>query len=262
MKKLPYFALFAFISLVSCSDDEGSSDGPTSSFLPLTATSAWVYDVNLDGQTVGRDSLYVNGETTISGKTYQKLNTKEMPTGFYTNALNNNNVRKEGDKLVITGATGLGLDEFFPVSIAVTDFVMFKENSGNNSELDAISGVIEQDLQGFPLKIDYNLKSVFKESLASFTVPGGESYTNVKVMKLVANLKITTDYLVPVINTSVTIAVLNPQDVIVSTQYYAEGVGMIYSKTDVNFTLNDFSQFNIELPIPQEGSSTVEEFLD
>jgi hypothetical protein len=37
---------------------------------------------------------------------------------------------------------------------------------------------------------------------------------------------------------------------------------MIYSKTDVNFELNDFSQFDVDLPIPQEGSSTIEEFLD
>jgi hypothetical protein len=69
-------------------------------------------------------------------------------------------------------------------------------------------------------------------------------------------------YTLPVINTPVTITILNPQNVIVSTQYYAEGVGMIYSKTDVNFELNDFSQFDVDLPIPQEGSSTIEEFLD
>jgi hypothetical protein len=262
MKKLSICTFFALAVLVSCSDNDDNSNTPISSFFPLTATSAWVYNVSLDAQNVGRDSLYVNGETTINGKTYQKFSTASTPTGFYTSVLNNNTIRKEGDQLLLTGTTGLALDAFFPVNVEVTDFVLFKENSANNAELDAISGTIEQDLQGFPLKIEYKLRSIFKESLANYTVPGMVSYTNVKVIQLVANLKVTTLYIVPGINSPVTIAILNPQDVIVSTQYYAEGIGMIYSRTDVNFQVNDFSQLGIELPIPQEGSSTVEEFLD
>ena len=82
------------------------------------------------------------------------------------------------------------------------------------------------------------------------------------MVKVIANLKVSTVYLVPVINTPLTVALLDSQDVIVSTHYYAEGIGMVYSKTDVNFQLNDFSQFGIELPIPQSGSSIIEEFLD
>lgn len=181
--------------------------------------------------------------------------------GFYTNILNANTIRKDGDKLRITGTTGLALSQGLPIDINVSDFILFKENSSNNKELDAITGLIEQNLQGLPLKIDYKLTSVFKESLANFTVPGKESYNNVKVITLIANLKVTTLYLVPVINTPLTITILEPQDVIVSTNYYAEGIGMIYSKTAINYHLNDFSQFNVNLPIPAESSSIVEEFL-
>ena len=82
------------------------------------------------------------------------------------------------------------------------------------------------------------------------------------MIKLVANLKVSTVYVLPVVNTPLTVNILDSQDVIVSTQYYAEGVGMVYSKTDMNFQVNDFSQFGIDLPIPEEGSSTIEEFLD
>ena len=81
-------------------------------------------------------------------------------------------------------------------------------------------------------------------------------------MKLIANLKVSTVYTIPGVNTPITVPILNPQDVIVSTQYYAEGIGMIYAKTEINYQLNDFSQAGIELPIPQESSSTVEESLD
>lgn len=262
MKNLYFGAALLFIGLTSCSSSDDNTNNTPSSFLPLTATSAWVYDVNLNAENTGRDSLYINGTTTISGKTYQKLNTKSTPNGFYTSTLNNNSVRMNGDKLLLSGTSGLGLAEILPVSITLSDFVIFKENGSNNAELAAISGTLEQDVQGFPLKIDYKLKSIFKESLSNFTVPGKESYNNVKVIKIIVNLKIATVYQLPVINTPVPIAILNAQDVIVSTQYYAEGIGMIYSKTNVDYELQDFSQAGLDLPIPQQGSSTIEEFLD
>ncbi len=262
MKKLYFSAAILFLGLTSCSISDDSSNGNPTDFLPLTATSSWVYDVNLNASNVGRDSLYVSGENTLSGNVYSELKTKEVPTGFYTSSLNNNNVRIEGEKLLVTGSTGLALADFLPINIAINDFVFFDENASNGAELDAISGTIEQDLQGIPLKIDYTLKSTFKESLSSFTVPGKETYINVKVMKLIANLKVSTLYTIPGISNPITISILNPQDVIVSTQYYANGEGMIYSKTEINYQMNDFSQAGIELPIPQEGSSVIEEFLD
>lgn len=263
MKNLYLGAAILFVALTSCSSsDDSSSNSSGTAFLPLTASASWVYDVKTDGTQTGRDSLYVSGETSLNGKTYKQLKTKSQPTGFYTNAMNNNNVRIDGDKLRLTGSTGLGAADFLPIDINVSDFVIFKENGSNNAQLDAITGTIDQTVQEIPLKIDYKLSSVFKESLANFTVPGKDSYTNVKVIKLIANLKVSTVYLLPVLNTPITIAILDAQDVIVSTQYYAEGVGMIYSKTELNFEVNDFSDFGLDLPIPQSGSSAVEEFLD
>ncbi|WP_026976192.1 hypothetical protein [Flavobacterium tegetincola] len=262
MKKIYFGAAFLFLGLTSCSSNDENSVDSENIFMPLNASSAWLYDVSIENQNVGRDSLFISGETTINSNTYNTFSTASTPFGFYTNALNNSSIRKQGDKLLISGTTGFALSELFPIDINLTDFVLFKENSSNNAQLDTKSGTIEQDLQGLPIKIDYNLESFFKESLATFTVPGRESYSNVKVIKLVANLKVNTIYTLPGLNTPVSIGILNSQDVIISTHYYAEGVGMIYSKTEVNYELNDFSQAEIEFPIPQIGSSTIEEFLD
>ena len=262
MKKIYFGAALLFIGLTSCSSDDSNSTDSDAIFLPLTTTSSWVYDVSVDTEHIGRDSLYVSGETTLNNKTYQQLKTKEMPMGFYSNALNNNAIRKVGDKLLLSGSTGLALADFFPLDINVNDFVIFKENASVNAQLDVISGTIQQDLSGFPLDITYNLKSTFKESLDSFTVPGLETYSNVKVIKLIVNLKVTTDYIIPNVDTPVTVPVLNSQDAIISTQYYAEGVGVIYSKTEVNFEINQALQNAGDLPLPQNTAYTVEEFLD
>jgi len=262
MKKIILIATLVFLGLGSCSDNEGSSDNSDAVFLPLALDSSWSYDVSFDGTPIGEDVLFVSGETTLNGKTYQQLKTEEIPNGFYTNVLNNNYIRKSGDRLLITGSTGLGTADFLSINIEVNDFVLFKENSNNNAKLDEIVGTVTQNLQDFPLKIDYKLTSFFKESLSSFTVPGKGTYTNVKVIQLVTNLKVTTEYLVPVLNTVVDIAILNAQDVIISRNYYAEGVGMIYSKTDINYQLQNFSGVGINLPIPQEGSSVIEEYMN
>jgi hypothetical protein len=262
MKKIILFGTLVFLGLGSCSDSEGTFDNSDAVFLPLTLGSSWSYDVSLDETPIGIDVLFVSEETTLNGETYQQLKTEELPNGFYTSILNNNTIRKFGDKLLITGSTGLATADFLSINIEVNDFILFKENSSNNAKLDEISGTITEDLQGLPLKIDYNLKSIFKESLSSFSVPGKETYSNVKVMQLVTNLKITTEYLVPVLNTIIDLAVLNAQDVFISTQYYAEGVGMIYSKTDVNYQLNNFAAVGVDLPIPQEGSSVIEEYMN
>ncbi|WP_432671127.1 hypothetical protein [Flavobacterium sp. SM2513] len=262
MKKLYFGTALLFIALTSCSSSDDSSGSNPTSFLPLEANSSWVYDVNLDASEIGRDSLYVSGETTLNGKTYKQLKVKDVPAGFYTNSLNNNSIRIDGSKLLLSGSTGLALADVLPINIDVTDFVIFKEDATNNAQLDAISGTIEQDLQELPLKIDYTLKSTFKESLSSFAVPGKETYTNVKVMKLVVNLKVSTEVLIPGTTISLPVSILESQDVIVSTHYYAEGAGMIYAKTEINYSLNDFSLAGVTLPIPQEGASTIEEFLN
>ena len=263
MKKIYFAASVLFMGLTSCSssDDSSNNSDPTA-YLPLAANTSWVYDVSLDENTLGQDVLSVIGESTLNGKTYSQLQTADVPNGFYTNALNENYVRVDGDKILLTGSTGLGLSQLLPIDIDVTDFVIFKENASNNTELESLTGTVEQDLQDIPLIIDYTLKSFFKESLATFTVPGKLSYTDVKVIKMIVTMKVTTLYTIPGLGTPLTVSILDSQDVVVSTQYYAEGVGMIYAKTDVNFQINDFSQFGIVLPIPQEGSSVIEEFLN
>lgn len=263
MKKIYLGVSLLLLVLASCSTNNDNSTATGSgTFLPLLPNSEWIYDVKVDAQPSGTDELFINGETTINNKIYQKFKTTAVPTGFFTNLLNNNNVRKDGDQLLLTGTTGLGFSDILPVNLTLSDFVIFKEIANPNAELASVSGTIEQTVQNIPLKINYTLKSVFKESLNSFSVPGKETYSNVKVVKIIANISVTTVYLLPVINTPITVPVLDPQDVIVSTHYYAEGVGMIYSKTVIEYELKALPPAAGTLPIPQQGSSTIEEFLN
>jgi hypothetical protein len=246
-------ALFA-----SCSSDDSSGDNaPITNYLPLTNGNYWAYDV--EGQGISnRDSLYVANDTTINSIAYKKIKTQNLPFGFYSNSLRNNGLRKESDAIYMTGDAGLNLGNTLPIDISLTDLVIFKESATTNQQLGSVSGSISQDFQGFPLIIDYILKTTALETLPSFTSPDNTIYTDVKKVKITVNLKVATT----ISGIPIPIAILNPQDVVVSIQYYAKNIGMVYNNTVISYELVDLSAFGINLPIPQSNTQTQEEFLD
>jgi hypothetical protein len=60
------------------------------------------------------------------------------------------------------------------------------------------------------------------------------------------------------------LTVLPSQDVIVSTQYYSKNIGVIYTKTDIQYAMNPavVSALNLPSTIPSSGTVNQEEFID
>jgi hypothetical protein len=253
---------FTFLAL-SCSSDDSGNDNVTSTadFLPLNAGNYWVYDVESDVEEgSGRDSLYVANDTVINGNTYKKFKTLNMPWGFYTSALANNGVRKSDDKLLLNGSAAVNFSEDLPFSVDVTDLVIFKENTSGNELLGSVSDVLSQPYdENTTLEFDYTLTSTAKENLATYTA-GGTQYTNVKPIEIKLSMNVTA--VVEFSGTSFPINVMPQQDIIVSTQYYAEGIGVVHVVTDFEYALSDVSQLPIDLPLPSSAAVHQEEVLD
>ncbi|OYU80063.1 MAG: hypothetical protein CFE23_11000 [Flavobacterium sp. BFFFF1] len=242
--------------MMSCSSSDESNGTTNTYFLPLTTGNYWVYDVSGSQNLAGRDSLYIEKDTIINAKTYSKFKTEVTPTGFFSTTLNGNAVRKENGKLYLTGSAGLNFGNALPVNLDVTDFVVLDENASPNQQLGVLNGSLSQDFQGIPLTITYNLKATAGENLASYSTPNGTAYNNVKKVVTVLNLSINATF------GGFPIAILPTQDVVTSTQYYAEGIGMVYASTNITYTLNDLSLLQIQLPIPQSDSQNQKEELD
>ena len=261
MKHNYFVAILLMAFLASCSSDNDSTPETTNetenNYLPVENGDFWVYDVT--GEFPGRDSLYVANDTTIDNTSYQKFKTREYPFGFFSGSLAGNGVRKSGDKLMVSGSTGVDLIEGFPIDLEVTDFVIFKESASENEQLSTTSGTFTYNFEEIPLQFDYTMKSVAGQSLASYTVPNYGTYEDVKVVKVIVNLKISAMIAAGEINFPVD--VLSSQDVVVSTQYYAKNIGMVYSTTDITYELEDFSLLNIELPFPSTGNQNIREYL-
>jgi hypothetical protein len=258
MKNKFFIVAIVATLFMSCSSDDSSGNTAISTdYLPLTDGNYWTYDVIGQGLS-NRDSLYIANDTTINTKTYKKLKTLSLPFGFYSNSLRNNGLRKENDAIYMTGNSGLNLGNTLPIEISLSDLIIFKESATANQQLGSVSGTISQDFQGYPLIIDYTLKTTALETLPSFTSPDNMVYTDIKKVKITLNLKVATT----IVGIPIPIAILNPQDVVVSTQYYAKNIGMVYNNTVISYELVDLSAFGVTLPIPQSDTQTQEELLD
>jgi hypothetical protein len=151
---------------------------------------------------------------------------------------------------------GLAFTSALPIEFKLEDFVMFKDGAGANEQLATTSGIVTQDFQGYPIKIDYTFKSVAQANIANFTTKNGQIYHDIKPVLFTLELKISTTY------SGIPITILNTQNVVTSTQYYVKNVGVVYTSTQMNYHLVDLSQFGVTLPIPQTGNQSQEEFLD
>ena len=268
MKKI-LFAILS-LSLVSCAiegleDTIGENTDNTNNItsftnaLPLNTGNYWTYDVV--GATNTRDSLYVFGDETVGTHTYKKFkNRNNIATGFYCSSLNNNTVRKEAGKLLLTGNLSVlqGITLPSGVDLSVTDFIIFKESATNGEILSEKTGTFQQTISSLPITIEYRLRSIGGENFPSYTSPNNDVYPNVKSTKIAVSLKITSTQTIA--GFPITINILPQQDVVVSTQYLSKNIGIVYTKTNTDFNLNATIATQIGLPVT--NSQVQEEFLD
>ena len=256
-KTLLLFALGLFVA--SCSDDDSTPTVTTSDYLPMEAGNYWVYEVESTVvEANGRDSLYVANDTVIGNKSYHKFETLHLPTGFFTNALRNNGVRAADGKLLLSGSTTVNFTEELPFSLTVSDFKFFDENVDNNGQIDVETGTIEQEIMGYDIVINYELTSRGQDMLASYTA-GNETYTNVKPIEMTLQIEVIAMVEVDFSPEPLPVTIIDTSDVIVSTQYYAENIGMVHAVTDFNYEMEETPGF--EIPMPETGSQHQEEFL-
>ncbi|WP_313807387.1 hypothetical protein [Flavobacterium sp.] len=259
--KTKLFALSIIcFSFFSCSsDDSGGEDNtPVNFTVPLTTGKYWTYDVT-DGTNNFRDSLYISGDTIIASKTYKKFKVKDdVATGFYSSSLRNNGVRESDNKLLLSGDLSVGAGQQLPIDLdlSLSDFIIFKKNAQTGAVLSTKSDSFQETYNGFPVTINYTLTSKGGTSIATFTSPNGDIYTNVKTAIIELNASATTT--IP--GTTIPITIMDSQDVLVSTQYIADNIGVVYVNTVTSYTINEDAAN--QLGIPVSGTQTQEEFLD
>lgn len=261
MKSTLLFCLLLCITACSSNDSEFNEVNNEPFEFPLKTGNYWNYDIENDNNTSSRDSLYVANDTIIGSNTYKKMKVKnDIATGFYSSSIQNNGVRVDGNKILLSGDLALNAGQSLPINLDLTllDFIVFDSSTPLNEITSVKTGTFQQTVSGYPLTISYMLKSVRGNNFDTFNSPNGDSYTNVKSGKIILSANVTTTL------SGFPIVFLPEQDILVSEQFYAKNIGVVHTKTVTGYTLNPNipAQIINELGIPATATSEQNEFLD
>ena len=246
MKKIILLAVTAML-FISCGGDDDSSNGTANlDYLPLTVGNSWQYDV-VTGTVTLNDILEVSGE---SNGSYTLTTTPDPANGLMTGFLASGELSKDPGRLLINGSLGFNFQGVGDFSIDVMDGPIYDQNANPNQEIFSTSGTFNQTVQTLDLDINYTASNVQLANEPSITIPAG-TYTDVIHSQTIINVTITTD--IEILGLTQTITLLDPQDVIVIDNYWAENVGLIRSDNQLDYELEDFSGLGFNLPLPQSA---------
>lgn len=245
--------LFLFVLLTGCTNETDDSLAVDSSenYFPLAEENYWEYQNVSEPQNQpameSEDSLYV-AENNANGYTMEAQPPIE---GFMTSLLHNGTLKKENNQLLFSGNYQFLLEGFDAVQIPLQNVVMYDVNANAGTELFTASNVIEQTFSGIPMQMEYTVSTTHEGLLDSYNVEG-TTYENVLSSQFVLNLEISTS--IELFGNTINIPILAAQDVLVGQNYYAEGIGMVYSHVTFNYELEDLSQYDIEIPLEQSAT--------
>ncbi|WP_044397653.1 hypothetical protein [Lacinutrix sp. Hel_I_90] len=262
---LSFLAIFA----LSCSDEgvqnphntnETAADG---NYFPSTENDFWNYSVsNTDNTTseniTSNDSLYVVSET---ANTFMLDVNEGMPAnGTMTSFLSSGSLTRTNTALLFNGTLELPeeIASLFNFDITLNDFILFDASAGTNTELSANTNTISQDFNGLPVTITYILSTKALGNSENIML-NNTVYNRVTASQLTLNISVST--IVSFGGFPITITILDPQDILVSTNYFADTIGLVQATSQSNYQISDTAIAALEaagqtLAIPASGSST------
>ena len=249
MKKFRLFFLLILVTtLVSCSSDDSSNDTEevVSNHFPLTVGNSWTYN----NETAYEDGTFDNSQETISvassneaqGVTYYSLtsNLPPLQQGFVTGILTNGELTAADNQLIYNGELSINLSEMgIPdaesFTLPLVNVIMFDAdaNTGNTLTADLDKSFTQTiPIQGndITFTFDYDLETFQRDFLESYTA-GEMIFDDV----FSADVIITIEINASLPGTVITIPVLDRQEAVQITNFYADNVGFIYSETAVNY---------------------------
>lgn len=272
ISKTHFFSLLICLFLiVSCSDDDTNTDGPNGTGTPATNTnyfptnldSYWNYDVEINSTATtnpefSTDQLTVasidNSSFTLSA------NNGLPPNGTMSGILISGTLANTNSTLSLNGVLGLPaeLADIIDFDITLNNAILYDTTAPNNSVLFTMSDQVTQDIQGIPLTLAYEVQSTGLNVYDTITL-NGETYTNVVASEITLNLGAVATY--DFNGFPISIDVLDPQDLLIVTSYYAENIGLVHAESQFDYEINAtalaaLANIGVNLTIPPTGSGT------
>ncbi|WP_375239257.1 hypothetical protein [Aurantibacter sp.] len=283
MKLKTYATAFLVLILSACSSDdsidsndnnggETNNNGSqqteiTGDFFPLTQDNEWNYNVvNTDNDTTDEtESTDVLKVESVLGDAYTlSVNNGGVANGTMNSILTSGELTATDTQLTATGSLEFPIDGVSDLSIDFTNAKFYDTTANLNSTIHNQSGTLNETIQTIPLTINYDLSSTQLDNLETYTV-NDVTYTNVTKAKIELDLEVKATITVVI---PITLSIIDNQNVLDITAYYADGVGLIYAEADTQFEMNattiaQLQQAGIDLSgIPTSLSVTNTQTID
>lgn len=250
MKKITY--LLSLLVLTSCSSDD---DAPTeiqtqSNYFPLVVGNQWNYSntsEDYNGTSDSNETLNVEDEILVNNiEKYQLISTVEEANVSITSILSTGLVYKQNGKMFLSGNFNFSLEEesnLPDLGIDFEDLVIYDENATQGSILfDLDEGITLPEFNNITISATIQIQSKSLGNLELLEV-NGVTFEDVISSSITVKIGVTASAIVPPLPIPITVAIFDNQEVIASTNYFANQVGLIKSETTLNIEFNDLGTF-------------------
>lgn len=267
MKKITF--ILGLLLIVGCSsDDNASSENETpnpnpeptpietiANYFPLVVDNEWNLSnttENQSGTSSSNETLNVNEETLLENIPKFQLTSTSDETNFsFTSILSSGLVYKENAKMFLTGNLNFDLEEegnLPDFGIDFEDLVVYDENAVPGSILfDLDEEITLPEFNNITISATIQIQSKSLGSIETLEV-NGVTYENVINSSIIVKIGVSASAIIPPLPIPITIGILDNQEVVVITNFFANQVGLIKSDTTLNVEFNDLGElFPIDL---------------
>ena len=269
-KNIFTLGLLSLLFIVGCSSDDDNAgnngaenpDPVVKNYFPLSLENTWSYEnkTTIDGnEQLSNEEVTVEEKNTENDTDFYQLNsTVDNPLApSVTSVLSNGELYKNNQTLFFNGDIDLGFEaELGDFELDLSQVVVFDANANPNQLLFSDSNSFTQSFNGIDLNVTYGVTSTNGDQFESMEV-NGVTYEDVISSSLSISLEVTAG------QGFLTITLLEEQNIITATHFFANQVGIIKSEVDINVEFEDLSALPLPVELPElpEINTKVEQGL-
>ncbi|AXO79023.1 hypothetical protein DZC78_01045 [Olleya aquimaris] len=234
--------LFLSLVIFNCSDDDSDNTDNnevafTGNFFPLHLDNSWTYLVtdlnnNTNETSVNTDLLMVESESNTGYNL--TVNQGDLANGIMSGILTSGELSLTETTLTSNGSIQLPIEGFdFEIEIDIA--LLYNTSAENETELSSQSGTFTQDIEGYPVTINYTLSSQQLQNLESYVV-NTIDYQTVTSAKIALNLS--ASITITQFGISQSLPIVDSQEVLSIVSHYAKDIGLIQAEANISFSLN------------------------